>query len=274
MDTKAACTSSGSMRRANAGILLLAVPIAASLGGCAGYAIDYAKPKTSIISPELARYGLDAGQARCVGERLGTTLSVWQLRQLQIRAAPITSGYAQPGRLMPADLVWVSKHGKDPKVGVETAAAAAACGLAQQPARVAAAPPPPPPPPPPAPEPPAPAQAQASSTAAASAKPAWVNLGAAPSGQSIAVDASSLREEGAFRSGWFRLTSPGTAAPTGNSYLLRLDCAAKTINSMALRKHGPNGAVVDNQSYGPGGEGAVPIGPGTVTEIAYLALCT
>ncbi len=72
----------------------------ALLAGCAGYAIDYTKPKTSILGPELTRYGLDAPQAQCVGDRLATSLSVWQLRQFQLSAASLTRGYTDPNRLI------------------------------------------------------------------------------------------------------------------------------------------------------------------------------
>jgi hypothetical protein len=110
----------------------------------------------------------------------------------------------------------------------------------------------------------------ASSPAAAAA---WINLGAAQTGQAIAVDASSLNEAGNFRSGWFRLTNPGQSRSAA-SYLLRVDCAARTINSMAVKKFGPSGAETENRNFGPGGEGVTAIESGTVMEIAYLALCT
>ena len=261
-------------------LLLLSLPALALVGGCAGYAIDYTKPKTSIVAPELARYGLSDAQSRCLGERLGTDLSVWQLRQLQIRAASVTRGYADPTRLTPSDLVYVATHVKDPKVGVEVARAAEACGLRAQRATVTAVAPRPqpardvtasaPPAPPPRPAPPPPVAA----TTPSSAKATWISLGAAPTGQSIAVDASSLREEGAYRTGWFRLAKAGETSRTSNSYLLRVDCRARTINSMELRKHGPNGAVTEQRSFGPNGEGANPVESGTVLEIAYLSLCS
>jgi hypothetical protein len=110
--------------------------------------------------------------------------------------------------------------------------------------------------------------------AARTAAPTWVNLGAAPTGQSIAVDASSLSEDGSYRSGWFRLTNPGATARSASSYLLRVDCSARTINSMGVRKYGPNGAITEERDFGPGGEGAAAVESGTVMQIAYLALCT
>jgi len=240
-------------------LLLISVPTIAALSGCAGYAIDYTKPKTSIIASEINRYGFDARQSQCMGDRLSVSLSVWQLRQLQIAAASVTTGYSDPKRLSPSDLLWVAKHVKDGRVGPLVAQAAESCGISTSP--VTAAPPPP---------------TTARVAEAAPAKPVtatWVNLGAAQTGQSIAVDASSLDEEGSYRSGWFRLTNPGEAR--GNaSYLLRVDCAAKTINSMAVRKLGPNGLISEERSFGPAGEGAASVEEGTVMQIAYLALCT
>ena len=228
------------------------LPLLPLLSGCAGYAIDYTKPKTSIIGAELTRYGLNAAQAQCMGDRLSAGLSVWQLRQLQISASSVTD----PKRLTSGDFLWIAKNVKDARVGPEVARAADACAVNA----VAVAPPAPVT----APPEPAPMRPQAAT---------WVNLGAAQSGQSIAVDASSLAEEGGYRSGWFRLTNPGEQR--GNSsYLLRVDCSAKTINSMAVRKYGANGAVSEERSFGPGGEGAAAIENGTVMQIAYLALCT
>lgn len=261
-------------------ICLFALSSLALLAGCAGYAIDYTKPKTSILEPELTRYGLDARQAQCVGDRLATSLSVWQLRQLQLSAASLTRGYSDPSRLVASDLLWVAKNVKDPKVGIEASGAAQACGLGAAAAVAAAAVPPA------AALPPAAAAPQAQAAEAASpalppaapaARPAaatWVNLGAAATGQSIAVDASSLSEEGSYRSGWFRLTNPGAAGRSASSFRLQVDCAARTINSMAVRKYGSNGAITEERDFGPGGEGAAAVEAGTVMQIAYLALCT
>ena len=40
------------------------------LAGCAGNVADYVGPRTGIVSPELARYGLDAAQSQCVATHL------------------------------------------------------------------------------------------------------------------------------------------------------------------------------------------------------------
>jgi hypothetical protein len=246
--------------------LLLALPTLCLAAGCAGYAIDYSKPKTSIIGPELARYGMDAKQSQCVSDRLGGTLSVWQLRQLQMKAASVTRGYSDAGRLTAGDLLYVSRHVEDSRVAPELVKAVDSCGvtgaqLAASGTNLSAA------------------EAKSADvspsgavTAASTAPVTWINLGSAPTGQSIAVDATSLRQQDNFRSGWFRLAKAGER--NANSYLLRVDCAAQTISSMELRKHGPNGEVTEQRSYGPNGEGAVPARDGTVLEIAFLSLCS
>jgi hypothetical protein len=249
--------------------LLVVFPAFYLLAACSGYAIDYSKPKTSIISPELTRYGMDAKQSQCVSDRLGTTLSVWQLRQLQMRAASVTKGFSDPGgRLTAGDLLYVSRYVEDSKVAPLVATAVQGCGvtgsqLAASGTNLNAA----------ATKPATPSAPPSGAAGTGSAAPVtWINLGSAPTGQSIAVDATSLRQEGAFRSGWFRLAKAGER--NANSYLLRVDCAAQTINSMELRKHGPNGEVTEQRSYGPKGEGAAPARDGTVLEIAFLSLCS
>jgi len=236
--------------------LLLGLPLLA-LSGCAGYAADYWRPRIELITPELPRYGLDERQARCTAERLAATLSVWQLRQLAMTAnAHSRAASVAP---TPRHLLAVARVVRDPAVAPAVEQAATACGLE------GAQPSAPPPASVPASAPPAPARPEV---------PLWINLGSAPTGQGIAVDASSLGEEAGLRSAWFRLINPGAAQPGGSSYLLRIDCRARTINQMALRRHGPGGAIVEQRDFGPGGEGAAPVERGTVMEIAYLSLCT
>ena len=263
--------------------LILAVPLVFT-AGCAGYAIDYVKPKSEIIGGELTRYGLDADQSVCVIGRVGETLNPWQLRQLQKAASGVTRGYSDPNRLQMSDLLWVSRHVDDPKVALELGSAATACGLGA--ANVASAD---------IPATAAPASAIVSAQpsgpmvtlpaapgGAAAAPPptsvapgAWVNLGAASTGQAIAIDAQSLdRSSGPQPQAWFRVANPGATGPSDTSYLLRVDCAGRTINPMAIRKHDPAGTVTEQRSYGPDGEGALAIEAGTVMEVAYRALCT
>jgi hypothetical protein len=231
------------------------LPIAA-LTGCAGYAADYWRSETSIIGPQLSRYGFTEAQAQCAGRRLTASLSVWQLRQLERIAKLVPANQFGRASLEPRDLAVVAAHVEDRRVAPEVAGTIAEC--APPPVPVAAAPAP------------APAAAVRSGPAAA----LWLNLGAAPTGQSIAVDAATIREQSGTREAWFRLTNPGAARPSENSYLLRVDCTARTINSMAFRRTAPDGTIAEERDYRPAGEGMVPVAGGTVMEIAYLALCT
>jgi hypothetical protein len=237
------------------------LPIAA-LAGCAGYASDYWRPKLGIIQPQLARYGYSAPQAQCMGQRLGTTLSVWQLRQLERVARLMPAQRFGRAALAPVDLVEVAGVVGDRRVRPAVAAAIEGCAVTApeivQAASAAAE-----------------AAAPAPSAPGAAAAPLWLNLGAAPTGQAISINAASLREEGTTREAWFRLINPGQSGPSAGSYLLRVDCSARTINAMATRRHGPDGGVLQETDFRPrGGEGAAPVAGGTVMEIAYLALCT
>jgi len=235
---------------------LVSLPL---LGGCAGYAADYAVPRASLITPQLTRYGLDATQSECVSARLAAGLSVWQLRQLSDVAGAATP--AGTGALAPRHFVAVASNVTDPRVPQAVAEAAGQCGLTRV-ETVAAAP---------VEEPAAPSPAP---TATPAASPTWVNMGAAATGQAIAVEAASIQQEASTRRAWFRLTNPGQASTSAVSYLLRIDCPARTINPLAFRQYGPAGTVAVESDYGPNGEGALPVETGTVMEIAYLALCT
>jgi hypothetical protein len=88
------------------------------------------------------------------------------------------------------------------------------------------------------------------------------------------TSAQPLEQDPPSRKGWFRLTNPGATGPTGLVYLLRIDCAAKTLHPVAQRKQDAAGAISDQRDYGPDEDGPLPIENGTVMEIAYLALCT
>lgn len=234
-------------------ILPLLLPIAA-LAGCAGYAADYWREGSTIIGRQLGRYGFSEAQAQCAGRRMTAALSPWQLRQLERIAKLVPPTHFGRPALEPRDLAAIAVHVEDRRVAPEVAATVAQCAPPPAPAVAAAA-------------------APAPETPAAPAS-LWLNLGAAPTGQSIAVNAASIREQSGAREAWFRLTNPGTNAPTGNAYLLRVDCQARTINSMAFRRHAPDGSVVEERDYRPAGEGVSQIAGGTVMEIAYLALCT
>ena len=68
----------------------LALPL---LAGCAGQVRDYVGPVSNITSPQFIRYGLNLADARCMGERLGDSLTPRQLRMFAR-----TAGSVQPGR--------------------------------------------------------------------------------------------------------------------------------------------------------------------------------
>ncbi len=241
---------------------LLLLPL---LGGCAGYAADYVRPRTQLFpSQQFTRYGLDAAQAQCVGDRLRANLSVWQLRQLADVAGAATRGAG--AALTPRDFVAVASNVTDPRITREVAATAEACRLLAPGAAAGPAPAP-------VAEPAPAATPPGSADALPAASTAWVNLGAAATGQAIAVEAASVRQEGGSRRAWFRLTNPGQTS-AAVSYLLRIDCAGRTINPMGFRQYGQAGTVVAEREYGPSGEGAIGVEAGTVMEIAYLALCT
>ena len=235
------------------------IPAAAALilfaGGCAGNVADYVGPRAGIVSPQLIRFGLTLDQSRCVGDLLGKGVSPLWLRRLT-RAAGATRQGATPGVLTVDDLVRVAGTLSDASVREQLVAANSACGVSA-PAMVAGTGP----------------AAEAGAGASASdggRMPAWLNLGAAPSGQSIAIDASSIEQQPSTRTAWFRLTEPGSPIPGQNTYHLRVDCSSRTIAEKARRKPDGTGATVEV----PGDDKPVPMERGTVMEIAWLALCT
>ena len=229
----------------------LAFVLSALLAGCAGNVADYIGRPSDIITAELVRYGLGPQPSRCVGAQLGARLTPLQLRRFQRVAALVQRGYFDPARLTLRDLMHVASTMSDPQVRLELSSATAQCGLAGDILATAA-----------------PAAAAAAVAPVARAE-AWLNLGAAPTGQAIAVDASTIEQQARVRKAWFRLTNPGVGAPTGISYHLRVDCAAKTIKSIAQRN-----AAGEYREYGPPENNPLPVEGGTVMEIAWLALCT
>ena len=84
---------------------------------------------SSQIATSLARYGLDARQSQCVGDRLEANLSLGQLQRLGRAARTVNEGDTTPGRLTPSDFVRVASRVEDPRIPVEVAKAAANCGL-------------------------------------------------------------------------------------------------------------------------------------------------
>ena len=246
------------MRRA---LSLLSIAL---LGGCAGYASDYWKSKKSLIAPQLERFGMTGTAGQCVEERLTDTLSVWQLRQLADYAARV----APSVKVGPRDLISVAGLVEDPKVKPETQRAIDSCNVVMAAAPVRAG------------TTPVTSGTGTASTTTATATPPvpagpdplWVNLGAAQTGQGIAVDASSVTRGPSWRQAWFRLLNTDQSGVGDIGYLLRIDCSSKVITAHAGRKYAPGGGLVEQRQYDKP-EGPMGIEPGTVIEVAYHALC-
>jgi hypothetical protein len=251
-------------------------PLAALLlAGCAGYASDYWKPKRSLIADQLARYGMSGDQGQCVEQGLTKALSVWQLRQLSDLASRLPSGGSNPATFGPRDFLHIAGLVEDAAVKPSTQRVLEGCGLDANAAAVAAAA---------APDPvaPGPGPAAATTPDAATDSPAspaptggdalWVNLGAAATGQGIAVDATSVTRGPSWRQAWFRLLNSDQSSVGDIGYLLRIDCPARTITAHAGRKYAPGGALTEQKEYEKP-EGPMGIEKGTVIEVAYHALC-
>jgi hypothetical protein len=233
------------------------------LAGCAGQLRDYVGERSDITAPQFARYGLNLNQARCMGERLGASLTPRQLRMFARAAGALRQGADHPAPLTLHDMVWVANTMGDAAVPAALERADAACGVTaaetyareqQQAAALAAR------------------QAEAAA-AAANAPPAssWLNLGAAGSGQSIAVDASTLVRDGDHRTAWFRMTDPGASAANPDAFLLVIDCTNRTINAKTRERRAADGSVAGRVDYP---DNPLPVEGGTVMEIAFLSMCT
>ncbi|TFI57996.1 hypothetical protein E2493_12430 [Sphingomonas parva] len=239
------------------------------LAGCAGYAADYWRPKSDLIAAQLPRYGMSGEQGQCVEAKLTAALTVWQLRQLSDLASRLEPGGRNPEQFGPRDFLHIAGLVEDAKVQPEAQRALQACGLdpAAAGGHVAATEA--------APQPSAAAPTEttaAAATATAASEPLWVNLGAAQSGQGIAVDASSVSRGPGWRQAWFRLLNSDRAGVGDIGYLLRIDCASRNITAHAGRKYDPAGALTEQKDY-PTPEGPMGIETGTVIEVAYHALC-
>jgi hypothetical protein len=255
--------------------LLLAMLLPAAVTGCAtGYATDWFRDGTSIINPQLLRYGLNVEQSRCVGEKLNKRLSRSQLSLFQARAAALRPAGGAGAPLTLGNLRSVASGIGNREVRLELDASVAACNVSATTALAAAAP---------STNSPAPGGnapmmsggVPVDMTPRTAATPAtWLNLGAAESGQSIAIDAVSIQQEGASRTAWFRMTDPESGGATPNQYRLRIDCAAKTIQPLALRQTNGTGGQVSLREYTPEEAKPGPAESGTVLEIAFLSLCT
>jgi hypothetical protein len=239
---------------------VLALLTLVALGGCAGYAADYWKPKASLISRQLPRYGIAGEAATCVEKRLTKDLSVWQLRQLADLAGRLAPGGANPSALGSRELIYVAGLTEDSRVKPLVQTALGACHAVA----VLAGP--------------APAATSAPTAGLmpgapgrpAAGEPLWVNLGAAQTGQGIAVDAASVTRGPSWRQAWFRLLNGGGGADVG--YLLRIECPAKTIMALGGRKYAADGTLAEQRDYDKP-EGPMSIETGTVIEVAYHALC-
>ncbi|QAY76365.1 hypothetical protein [Sphingosinicella sp. BN140058] len=253
-----------------------------SLAGCAGYASDYWKPKNELIAAQLVRYGMAGDQGKCVETRLTEGLTVWELRQLSDLASRLQPGGNNPAAFGPRDFLYIASLVEDADVKPKTEAAIAGCGLdaaatpTGAPALEGAAPDVAPPAAQTASQPGAaavPESMASTASAAGAAGPLWVNLGAAATGQGIAVDATSVTRGPSWRQAWFRLLNSDQGAVVGDiGYLLRIDCPARTITAHSGRKYAPGGALTEQKDYEKP-EGPMAIEKGTVIEVAYHALC-
>jgi len=239
--------------------LPLAFLLPGLLAGCAGQLRDYIGPRSSIVRPQLIRYGFSLPEIACVGERLGEVLTPRQLRLFTRAASAVQRPFHDPDRFTARDLALVARSMADGRIGVEFSRALDACH-ARIPDAVAVAAPAP--------------QAPVAAAEPAPRPPAWLNLGAAGSGQAITIDASSLEQEGSTRTAWFRMTDPAPAAPSLHTYRLRIDCDRRTIQPLGHRRYDAAGAIVESRDIGPEQEPPLRIESGTVTEIAYLSLCS
>jgi hypothetical protein len=234
--------------------LLSLVPLAA----CVGELQDFVGPVSHTTSPQLLRFGLDLTQARCVGDKLGERLRPRQLRMFARAASAVHDGWFEPGRLTLRDLAYLAAHNPDAAFAPALDRAIGLCNVAMPLAAaptVAVA---------------GPGQPSGGASAAAARAATWLNLGAAGSGQSIAVNASTIEEQGSRRRAWFRLTDPG-ATPSPDTFLLVIDCTHRTINAKARDHHDAAGAVAQHVDYP---DNPLPVEGGTVMEIAWLSLCT
>ena len=250
---------------------LLAVAL---LAGCAGQLRDYVGHRAYIIRPQLIRYGFSLPEIACVGDRLGSSLRPRQLRFLVRAISHIQQPYYDPDRFSPRDFQWAASGVQDQPMQAEIARAFEACHVEVAP-QIAAAPPTTVSPP--APGVAAPGTLPSSGGPALPATgraPVWLNLGAAPSGQAISVDGASLEQEEDARTAWFRMIDPPPTGTSLHAYCLRIDCRTRVIRPLAHRLYDAGGAVVEERDYSEGEQLPSPVEGGTVTEIAYLSLCT
>lgn len=239
-------------------LALLLVP--GLVAGCAGQLRDYVGPRASIVRPQLIRYGFSLTEIGCVSERLSQTLRPRQLRFLVRATTHIERPYYGPDRFTPRDFAWAAGGLRDQVVDSAIRDAFRACHVEAQPQQVAvvAAPPP----------------GEGGPIAPATRPAVWLNLGAAPSGQSISVDGASLEQEDNVRTAWFRMIDPPPVGVSLHAYRLRIDCGTRIIRPLAHRLYNAAGAIVEEREYDANEQLPSPVEGGTVTEIAFLSLCT
>lgn len=230
----------------------------AVLAGCRGQLRDYVGPRSSIVRPQLIRYGFSLPEIACVGERLGQTLRPRQLRFLVRASSHIEQPYYDPTRFTPRDFAWAAGGLRDAIVDSAIRDAFTACHVEAAP-RVATIVAPPP---------------EGGPALPAPRASVWLNLGAAPSGQSIAVDGASLEQEENVRTAWFRMIDPPPTGTSLHAYRLRIDCGTRVIRPLAHRLYDAGGAVVEERDYDEAEQHTSTVEGGTVTEIAFLSLCT
>nr|WP_166039466.1 surface-adhesin E family protein [Sphingosinicella sp. YJ22] len=249
-------------------VTLFATIAALGLAGCAsGYIADRFIDEEQIIAPQLARYGFSPDQTSCVSRDLARRLDHGAMRAFEMRASALRRGLSNPSGITPRDILIVADGARERAIPTALRNALASCSIDFNPVAVAAA------------QPGAPAATATvavptTEAPAADSAPTWLNLGAAPSGQSIAVDATSVQRDGSARIAWFRMTDPETGQQTLNSYRLRLDCSNRMYAPLAWRRYDEAGAIVDSRDYTSDVAPPTEVEGGTVTEIAFLSLCT
>lgn len=93
-----------------------------SLAACASSSVR--------IADSLTGFGLDAGQANCVGVDLQRNLSTAQLLELGRVARAYRSRDPDPSRLTTSDLLRAASELRDPSIALTVARAAGRCNLA------------------------------------------------------------------------------------------------------------------------------------------------
>lgn len=240
--------------------LIAALVPLALLAGCAGQLRDYVGPRASIVRPQLIRYGFSLPEISCVGDRLGQSLRPRQLRFLVRATSHVERPYYNLDRFTPRDFLWAAGGLRDSIVTAEIGRAFEACQVETAPP-IAAAPVVGPP-------------AAGGPLPAASRSSVWLNLGAAPSGQSIAIDGPSLEQEEDARIAWFRMIDPPPGGASLHAYRLRIDCRTRIIRPLAHRRYDAAGVVAEEREYVEVEQLPSAVEGGTVTEIAYLSVCT